>query len=52
MEYKIIQAVQENGPNYWLIYRGVKVFGAEPIARCTDHGDAQIILEALNQAYP
>ena len=48
MQYKVIQAVQENGPNYWLIFKGVKVFGATPIARCDHEADARLIVELLN----
>jgi len=46
--YKLIQACQNNGPNYWLIFRGAKVFGADPIARCDREEEGQLIVDALN----
>ncbi len=48
MKYKYLTAVQENGPNYYLIYEGVKVFGAVPIARCEKEEEAKRIVGALN----
>lgn len=48
MRYKYLRAVQENGPDYFLIYEGVKVFGATPIARCEKEADAKLIVDALN----
>lgn len=48
IRYKSIQAFQNNGPNYWLVFKGDKVFGADPIARCDKAEDAQLIVNALN----
>jgi len=49
MTYKYLRAVQENGPDYFLIYEGVKVFGASPIARCDKEEEAKRIVGALNE---
>lgn len=48
MRYKYLRAVQENGPDYFLIYEGVRVFGAAPIARCDKEEEAKRIVGALN----
>ena len=45
--YKIIQAVQDNGPNYFLIFEGVKVFGATPIAQCATREEAEDLVSKL-----
>ena len=46
--YKVIQAVQDNGPNFFLIFEGVKVFGAIPIARCETQEQADALVAKLN----
>jgi hypothetical protein len=48
MKYKMLRAFQNNGPCYWLIFEGVKVFGANPIASCDREEDAKKIVDALN----
>lgn len=48
MRYKYLRAFQENGPDYFLIYEGVKVFKATPIARCEKEEHAVRIVNALN----
>lgn len=45
--YKIVQAVQDNGPNYWLVFKGVKVFGATPIAVCETYVEAETLVAIL-----
>ncbi len=47
-QYKTIRAFQNNGPDYWLIYRGVRTFGADPICSCNTEADARLIVESLN----
>ena len=46
--YKVVRAFQNNGPDYWLIYQGVKTFGADPVATCNNEEDARKIVKALN----
>jgi hypothetical protein len=46
---KAILCVQENGPDYWNIYDGVKVFGVNPIATCETEEQAKEIVRAINQ---
>ena len=47
--YKTIRALQNNGPDRWLIFEGVKIFGIDPIATCTLESDARLIVDALNK---
>lgn len=47
--YKTIRALQNNGPDHWLIFEGVKIFGIDPIATCTLESDARLIVDALNK---
>jgi hypothetical protein len=37
-QVKAIRCFQNNGPAYWNIYDGVKVFGVKPIATLTLRG--------------
>ena len=48
MQYKAIRAFQNNRPDYWLIYRGRKTFGADPICSCNTEEEARLIVAALN----
>lgn len=48
MQYKAIRAFQNNGPDYWLIYRGVSTFGHDPICTCYNEEEATRIVNALN----
>ena len=46
--YKYVLAVQDNGPNYWLIYRGRITWKQAPIARCESEEEAKFITGQLN----
>jgi hypothetical protein len=49
MRVKAIRCFQNNGPDYWNIYDGVKVFGVNPIATCETEEQAKEIVRAINQ---
>ena len=46
--YRFTECCQNNGPNYWIVYRGKQWFKAAVIAQCSSHDDAQRIADALN----
>lgn len=46
--YKAVRALQNNGPDYWLIYQGRRTFGADPLAQVGDECTADFIVRAVN----
>ncbi len=47
-QYKYLRAFQNNGPDYWLIYKGKAVFGANPVARYETEDEARLAVAVLN----
>lgn len=47
--YKYLRAFQNNGPDYWLIYKGKSVYGAAPVARYETEDEARLATALLNE---
>jgi hypothetical protein len=50
IHYRYVRALQNNGPNYFLVFRGAKTFGAVPVCSCDYEEEAERIVNALNKA--
>lgn len=47
--YKYLRAFRNNGPDYWLVFKGKAVYGADPVARYETEDEARLAVDMLNK---
>jgi len=46
--WRAVRAVQNNAPDYWLVFEGKSTFGADPIARVDNEETARTLVARHN----